>query len=84
MRDITISIPTSWGELKQYIRERTSKRRQHNIKVFRRFVWEIENEVANGYWKNDISEPMRHHVFDGAFPHSKINMLFNKLKKELR
>lgn len=54
------------------------------MNVLWNFVLEIEKEVNNGYWANDITGHMKKHVFTSDFYHSKILMLYNKARKELR
>lgn len=84
MKTITFTIPTSWKEWRQYLRDKMSARRQHNVNVLWNFVLELEKEVNNGYWVNDISSQMKKHVFTSDFHHAKIVMLYNKARKELK
>lgn len=84
MKTITLTIPTSWKEWRQYIKEKKSARRQHNVKVLWNFVLEIEREVNDNHWADHITCEMKKHVFTSIFHHAKIVMLYNKARKELK
>ncbi len=84
MTTITFTIPTSWKEWRQYLKEKTSAKHRHNVNVLWNFVLELEKEVNNNYWKNDITSQMKKHVFKSDFRHSKIFMLYSEARKNLR
>ena len=73
MKTITLNIPTSWREWRQYLMDKASKRQRHNVNVLWNFVLELEKEVNNDYWANDISAHMKKHVFASYFHHAKID-----------
>lgn len=82
MKTITIKIPTSISEIKEYLKERASKRYKHNKEVFSDFAKEVSNEIESRYWSNDISEYMRKTLTD---PYSgKLNEIYMKYKSKLK
>ncbi|MDL2310120.1 hypothetical protein LJC39_03275 [Parabacteroides sp. OttesenSCG-928-B22] len=87
MKEITISFPTTFRELKDGIKNKLKwivapKRRSHNKKVLTRLEKEICGELNSGYWDGDISATMRKSLTMG-FPNGKINRLINKAFNEL-
>lgn len=87
MKIITISLPTTFKELKDGIKNKLKwfvapKRRSHNAAVLRRLEKDVCNELNSGYWSNDITPYMRKELTMG-FPNGKINKLVNNAFKEL-
>lgn len=82
MKTITIKILTSISEIKEYFKERASKRYKHNKKCFSDFAKEVSNEIGSGYWSNDISEYMRKTLTN---PYSgKLNEIYRKYLSKLK
>ncbi|WP_290382521.1 hypothetical protein, partial [Paramuribaculum intestinale] len=58
MKTITLRIPTSFKEWKEFIREKSTSRKKHNQEVLWDFANAISSEALSNYWRNDISETM--------------------------
>lgn len=56
---ITLNIPTKISEIKEFLKNRTSKRYKYNCSLFNQVAKEICNEINSGYWNKDISKYMR-------------------------
>lgn len=87
MKQLKISLPTSFKELKDSMNNKLKwiiapKRRNHNATVLKNLEKEICSELNSGYWSNDITPYMRKELTMG-FPNGKINRLINKAFKEL-
>ena len=87
MKVITISLPTTFKEVKESVKNKLKwivapKRRTHNAAVLSKLEKELCAELNSGYWDNDISQTMRKD-FTMGFPNGKINRLINKAFKEL-
>lgn len=65
-----------------WLKERASKRRQHNCKVMRELITELNNEISRGYWSADISERMKKELTKA--PYSKFYLLVNDAYKKLK
>lgn len=55
MKTITLRIPTSFKEWKEFIREKSTSRKKHNQEVLWDFANAISCEALSNYWRNDIS-----------------------------
>lgn len=77
-------MPTTLKEVKDWLKNKKSRRRRHNVKVLRSFVHDIIQEVNRNYWNNDISPTMRERVFDGGCINSKIFELYMTAKSKLK
>lgn len=82
MKTITINLPTSIRELRTMLKERRSKRFQHNVEVLRKLVKDIIQEVESGYWRNDISDIMKDRVFNNSY--GRIIAFYNNAKNNLQ
>lgn len=80
---ITIRIPTSFKEWKNWIAERVKSRRRHNADVLFDFAQAISKEVHSNYWENDVSEIMKRHVFRLGY-RSKLTELYFEAKNKLK
>lgn len=84
MKTLTFNVPTSFKEVLQWIKERKSRRRRHNVAVMRSLVREISKEVDREYWSNDISQTMKTRVFDIGCINSKLFEIYIKHKAKLK
>lgn len=75
MKEIKFRIPTSFSDVRQILKEKTSRRLTHNQAVLKEFAQEVSKMAYNRYWRNDISEQMKSSVFDLYAP--------SKLKRQL-
>lgn len=83
MKTITIRIPTSFKEWKNWVAERVESRKRHNADVLWDFAQAISREAQSNYWENDVSEIMKRDVFrlGGS---SKLTKLYFEAKKKLK
>lgn len=83
MKTVTIKIPTSLKELKNWVAERVKSRKRHNADVLWDFAQAISREAQSNYWKNDVSEIMKRDVFrlGGS---SKLTKLYFEAKNKLK
>lgn len=86
MKRITLCIPTTGKELKDFIIEKFKRiahprRMKHNKEVLNRIASEICKEISSGYWRNDISKYMREELTDPVS--GKIREIVRKKKKDL-
>ena len=63
MKTITIKIPTSFKEWKNWVQERVKTRKRHNQDVLWEFAQAISREAYSNYCKNDISGTMLDNFF---------------------
>ena len=75
MKEIKFRIPTSFSDVRQILKEKTSRRLTHNQAVLKEFAQEVSKMAYKRYWRNDISEQMKSSVFDLYAP--------SKLKRQL-
>lgn len=83
MKTLTIKIPTSFKEWKNWVAERAKSRRRHNADVLWDFTQAISEEVFSNYWKNDVSEIMKKDVFRLG-GNSKLTKLYFEAKDKLK
>ena len=83
MKTLTIKIPTSFKEWKNWVAERAKSRRRHNADVLWDFTQAISEEVVSNYWKNDVSEIMKKDVFRLG-GNSKLTKLYFEAKDKLK
>lgn len=83
MKTITLKIPTSFKEWKNWFAERVKSRKRHNADVLWDFAQAISREAQSNYWKNDVSEIMKRDVFrlGGS---SKLTKLYFEAKNKLK
>lgn len=79
---ITLNIPTSISELKDFLKSRTNKKYKHNKCLFDNIANEICEELKSGYWNKDISEYMRKEFT--SYPYGKIYTIVRKYKSQLK
>lgn len=79
---ITLNIPTTICEIKDFIKSRTNKKYKHNKGLFDKIADEICDELKSGYWNKDISEYMRKEFTN--YPHGKINTIVRKYKSQFK
>lgn len=84
MRTLTFNVPTTFKEVRQWFKERKSRRLRHNVAVMRSLVREISKEVGREYWNNDISQTMKTRVFDIGCINSKLFELYITHKAKLK
>ena len=83
MKTITIRIPTSFKEWKNWVAERAKTRKRHNADVLWDFAQAISTEAQSNYWKNDVSEIMKRDVFRLG-GNSKLVKLYFEAKSRLK
>lgn len=83
MRIITIKIPTSFKEWKNWIQERAKTRKRHNQNVLWEFAQAISREVQSKYWSKDISDVMVDTLFR-LHGNSKLTHLYFEAKNKIR
>lgn len=83
MKTITLKIPTSFKEWKNWMRDRVVSRKKHNEEVLWDFANAISREALSDYWRKDISDTMVKSVFriGGS---SKITKLYFDAKHQLK
>ena len=83
MKTVTIKIPTSLKEWKNWVAERVKSRKRHNADVLWDFAQAISREAQSNYWENDVSEIMKRNVFrlGGS---SKLTKLYFEAKNKLK
>lgn len=83
MKTVTIKIPTSLKEWKNWVAERVKSRKRHSADVLWDFAQAISREAQSNYWKNDVSEIMKRDVFrlGGS---SKLTKLYFEAKNKLK
>lgn len=87
MKTITISLPTTFKEMKESAKNKLKwliapKRRFRNREVMIHLEAELYRELKSGYWDNDISATMRKRLTCG-YPNGIINRIVNKAYKDL-
>lgn len=83
MKTITIKIPTSFKEWKNWVAERVKSRKRYNADVLWEFAQAISEVAQSNYWKNDVSEIMKRDVFRLG-GNSKITKLYFEAKNKLK
>lgn len=83
MKTITLRIPTSFKEWKEFIREKSTSRKKHNQEVLWDFANAISCEALSNYWRNDISETMVKSVFRMG-GNSKLTKMYFEAEKQLK
>jgi hypothetical protein len=83
MKTITIKIPTSFKEWKNWVQERVKARKRHNQDVLWEFAQAISREAYSNYWKNDISNTMVDTLFSIG-GNSKLTHLYFEAKQKLK
>ena len=83
MKTITIKIPTSYKEWKNWIAERVKTRNRHNAEVLWEFAQAISEEACSPYWGKDISDFARRDVFRLGGK-SKLTRLYFEAKNKLK
>ncbi len=83
MKTLTIKIPTSFKEWKNWVTERAKSRRRHNEDVLWDFAQAISEEAFSNYWKNDVSEIMKKDIFRLG-GNSKLTKLYFEAKNKLK
>ncbi len=83
MKTITLRIPTSFKEWKNWMRDRVVSRKKHNEEVLWDFANAISREAQSNYWRKDISDAMVKSVFriGGS---SKLTKLYFDAKNQLK
>lgn len=79
---ITLNIPTTISEIKDFIKSRTDKKYKHNKGLFNKIAKEICDELKSGYWNKDISEYMRKEFT--TYPYGKVYEIMRKYKSQLK
>ena len=79
---MTLNIPTSISEIKDFIKSRTDKKYKHNKGLFDKISAEICDELKSGYWNKDISEYMRKEFTN--YPYGKIYTIVRKYKSQFK
>ena len=83
MKTITLRIPTSFKEWKNWMRDRVVSRKKHNQEVLWDFANAISREAQSNYWRKDISDTMIKRVFRIG-GNSKITKLYFDAKNQLK
>ena len=83
MKTITIKIPTSFKEWKNWVQERVKTRKRHNQDVLWEFAQAISREAYSNYWKNDISGTMLD-TFFRIGGNSKLTHLYFEAKQKIK
>lgn len=83
MKTVTLRIPTSLKEWKNWVAERVKSRKHHNADVLWDFAQAISEVAQSNYWKNDVSEIMKRDVFRLG-GNSKLTKLYFEAKNKLK
>lgn len=83
MKTVTIKIPTSFKEWRNWVAERAKSRKRHNADVLWDFAQAISEVAQSNYWKNDVSEIIKRDVFRLG-GNSKLTKLYFEAKNKLK